>query len=44
MKLIAKIWRSYKVIKDNFPELKKEYQDLNGITKQVIGEIIHIWN
>ena len=43
-KLFTKLSKTYKLIKSNLPELKKELKDLTGATRTVIKGIVDIWN
>ncbi|GEM_PF-2996711 len=43
IEFIKKIIKTVKVIKDNLPELRAEFEDLQGVTKEVVGQIIEIW-
>jgi len=43
MKIIRKLISTYKLVKDNYRIIEKEYKDLQGVTKIVIGKILEIW-
>lgn len=44
MKTIRKIIKSYRLVVKHIPELKAEYDDLHGITKMVVRDLIEIWD
>ena len=44
LEVIRDLISTIKLIQKNLPELKKEFQDLSGVTKTVIAELIKIWS
>ncbi|HSH51374.1 MAG TPA: hypothetical protein VK982_06590 [Bacteroidales bacterium] len=43
MNFFVKLWKTYGVIRDHWPELKAELEDLSGVTRIVITDILRIW-
>jgi hypothetical protein len=43
MNFFSKLWKTHGVIKKHWPALLSELQDLTGVTRIVVEEILKIW-
>lgn len=44
LETIRDLIKTILLIRENLPELKKEFNDLSGVTKTVIDQLIKIWS
>lgn len=44
LEVIRDLIATIKLVQNNLPALKEEFQDLSGVTKTVIEQFIKIWS